>query len=157
MKNRNVGFLISGIAIVIVIIVLIFNSGLKTIIGQTCTHGPSCSMYDTIAIQTNVSLAIAGLVLVIGLFLIFAKEPERVVVKKIKEKRKKLDLKGLSKGEKEVVKMLQDEGGAIFQATLMEKLNMGKVGVTRLLDKLESKQVVERKRRGMNNIVVLRD
>ena len=157
MKNRNVGFLISGIAIVIVIIVLIFNSGLKEIIGDTCTHGPSCSMYDTIAIQTNVSLAIAGLVLVIGLFFIFAKEPERVVVKKIKEKKKKLDLKGLSKDEKEVVKMLQDEGGAIFQATLMEKLGIGKVGVTRLLDKLESKQIIERKRRGMNNIVVLKD
>ena len=38
----------------------------------------------------------------------------------------------------------------------MEKLNIGKVGITRLLDKLEAKQLIERKRRGMNNIVVLR-
>jgi len=39
----------------------------------------------------------------------------------------------------------------------MERLQVGKVGVTRLLDKLEAKQIVERKRRGMNNIVVLKD
>ena len=39
----------------------------------------------------------------------------------------------------------------------MEKLGTGKVGITRLLDKLESKQIIERKRRGMNNVVVLKD
>ena len=38
----------------------------------------------------------------------------------------------------------------------MEKLDIGKVKTTRLLDKLEAKQLIERKRRGMNNIVVLR-
>jgi len=35
------------------------------------------------------------------------------------------------------------------------RLGIGKVGMTRMLDKLESKGLVERKRRGMNNVVVL--
>jgi len=35
-------------------------------------------------------------------------------------------------------------------------LGIGKVGLTRLLDKLEAKQLIERKRRGMNNIVLLK-
>ena len=117
-------------------------------------------MYDTIAMQTYLSLTIAGVVLVIGLFLIFAKESEKIIVKtrtvKIKEKKKKKDLSGLNKDEKEVIKILESENGAIFQKTLMEKLDIGKVGMTRLLDKLESKEIIERKRRGMNNIVVLR-
>ena len=156
MKNKNVGFLVAGIAIVIGIIVLIFNLGLKNIVGETCTHGPSCSMYDTITIQTYVSLAIALLVLVIGLFLVFAKEHEKIVVKKIKDKKKKISLDGLDKDEKKVVEVLQTEGGAAFQSALMEKLEVGKVKITRLLDKLEAKQVIERKRRGMNNIVMLR-
>jgi len=39
----------------------------------------------------------------------------------------------------------------------MEKLGIGKVGITRLLDKLEAKQIIERKRRGMSNIVVLKN
>jgi len=156
MKNKNVGFLITGISIVIGIIVLIFNLGLRNIASQTCSHGSECSMYDTISLQTWISLAIAGLILAIGLFLIFAKEHERIIVKKFKEKRK-IDLEGLEKKEREAVNILLKENGAIFQSALMERLGIGKVGLTRLLDKLEAKQITERKRRGMNNIIVLKD
>jgi uncharacterized membrane protein len=115
-------------------------------------------MYETIAVQTWISLAIAGLVLVIGLFLIFSKEEKEIVVKTVKEKvqKKKLNLEGLNSKEKETIKLLQENGG-MFQADLMEKLVMGKVGLTRLLDKLEAKQIIERKRRGMNNFVVLKE
>jgi uncharacterized membrane protein len=157
MKNKNVGYLISGIAIVIGFIIYIFNTALKDIVGATCSHGPSCEMYDTIAVQTWISVGITGLILVIGLFFIFAKEEERVVIKKVKEPKKKLNLSGLNNQEKQVIKILQEENGTIFQADLMEKLGIGKVGITRLLDKLEAKQLIERKRRGMNNVVVLKN
>ena len=159
MKNRNVGYLIIGIAVIIGVIIWIFNAGLKRIVGQTCSHGGACTMYDTITVQTWLSLAISGIVLIIGLFLIFSKEQEKIVIKKVKQKirKKKLDLSGLGSEEKKAVKILQEENGAIFQKTLMERLEVGKVGMTRLLDKLESKQIIERKRRGMNNIVVLID
>ena len=70
MKNKNVGYLISGIAIIMAALVLIFNYGVKDIIGATCSHGPSCSMYTTLAIQTWISLAIVGIILIIGLFFI---------------------------------------------------------------------------------------
>ena len=89
-------------------------------------------------------------------------DPEKVMEAWIayEEKRaargKKINLDSLEPKEREVIKILQEENGTIFQATLMEKLNMGKVGITRLLDKLEAKQIIERKRRGMNNVVVLR-
>lgn len=158
MKNRNVGFLIVGLAVIIGIIILIFNLGLKQIVGATCSHGPACTMYETIAIQTYTSLAIAGLIFIIGLFLIFSKENEKIVLKTktVREKRKPVDTSNLDSEEKKIVKILQEENGAIFQKTLMEKLEIGKVGMTRLLDKLEAKQIIERKRRGMNNIVVLR-
>jgi len=157
MENKNAGWLIIGISILIVIIVLIFNMGLKTIVGQTCGHGPTCTMFDTIALQTYISLTIAGIILVIGLVLMFVKPKEKIIVKKIKERKKKLNLKGLNAKEMKVVRMLQSENGAIFQRTLMEKLDIGKVGMTRVLDKLESKDIIERKRRGMNNIVVLKN
>ena len=159
MKNKHVGFLIISIAIVMAIIVLIFNIGLRNIVDGTCSHGNSCTMYDTITLQTWFSLAIVGLVLAIGLFLIFSKEEERIIIKKIrtKERKKKLDLTSLDKEEKEVIKLLQKENGGMFQRTLMEELEMGKVKTTRLLDKLEAKQFIERKRRGMNNIVLLKN
>ena len=145
MENKTVGWIITGIAVLMAVIVWIFNNALKRIVGDTCTHGDSCSMYDTIAIQTWVSLAIVGVVLIIGIVLMFVKPKEKIIVKTIKEKKKKKDYSGLDRREKEVVDLLLNEGNAMFQADLMEKLNIGKVGVTRLLDKLESKQIIERK------------
>ena len=156
MRNRNVGFLVVGISIIIGIIVWIFNLGLKNIVSQTCSHGSTCTMYDTISLQTYISLGVAGLILIIGIFLIFWKPDEKIVVKKYKEKRRKIDLSGFEKDERAVIEILEKENGAMFQSNLMEKLGIGKVGMTRLLDKLEAKQVIERKRRGMNNIIVLR-
>lgn len=163
MENKHVGMIISGIAVVMVFIVLIFNIGLKRIVGETCSHGASCSMYDTIAIQTWISFGLAIIILVIGIVIMTIKpkekiiEKERIIVKKVKEKKKPLNLKGLEKDEKQVIRLLQEEGNAMFQADLMEKMEMGKVKTTRLLDKLEAKQLIERKRRGMNNIVVIKD
>jgi uncharacterized membrane protein len=157
MKNKNVGYLIVGISVFIFLIVIIFNSALNKIVGDTCTHGPTCSMFDTIAVQTWISLAIAFVVLLIGVFLVFSKEEKEIVIKKVKErvKKRKLDLSGLDVVEKKAVGLLEKEGG-MFQKSLMDELGVGKVKMTRLIDKLEARGIAERKRRGMNNIVVLR-
>jgi len=161
MKNRNVGYLIIGISIVIGAIIWIFNLGLKNIVGQTCTHGPACTMYDTIAIQTYTSLAIAGLILVIGLFFVLSKEEEKIIVKKIKEKvevkRKPINYNMLSSDERRIAKVIEGENGAIFQSDIIDKAGFSKVKVSRLLDRLEAKQLIERKRRGMTNVVVLKN
>ncbi len=155
MKNKHVGILIIGISLIIGLIVLLFNVALKKIVSTSCEHGISCPMYGTIADQTYISLVIAALVLFIGIFIFFSKPEERVVFKKTNGK-VKIRLSGLDEDEKKVVELLAKENRAMFQRTLMEKLEIGKVKTTRLLDRLESKGLVERKRRGMNNIVVLK-
>lgn len=164
MENKNVGFLLLGIAILLVLIIFLFQGALNDIMASTCAlggeeHVVSCPMSDGINQQTYLSLGIVGLLIIVGIVLIFSKPAERVVVKKVavKEKKKKLKLEGLDRDEKKIVNLLQNENGTMFQATLKEKLDVGKVKLTRLLDKLEAKQIIERKRRGMNNIVVLRD
>ena len=158
MENKHVGFLIIGIAVLLVAIIFLFQNALTQIVKGSCSMEEEfCPMYDTITQQTYLALAIVGILIIIGLVLIFAKPKEKIIIRKVKESKKKLNLDGLEKSEKEVITLLQKDNGAMFQSTLMEKLNMGKVGVTRLLDKLEAKQIIERKRRGMNNIVVLRD
>jgi len=157
MENKHVGGLIIGIAVIMAIIVFIFNSAMKTIVSNSCTEGPTCPMWGTIATQTWLSISITGIVLLIGIAIMFTKPKEKVVIKTIKEKKKKIDISGLEKNEKEAMEIIQKENGAMFQNALMEKLGIGKVGITRLLDKLEAKQLIERKRRGMNNIVVLKN
>lgn len=161
MKNRNVGFLILGIAVVMIAIVLILNSNLKSTLGQICTHGPSCSMYSTLSLQTWISLAIIGIIIAIGLFLIFSKEEKEIVIKKVKTeakeiKRKPINYNALDKEEKTLIKLLEEANGTIFQSDLVEKSQFDKVKVSRILDRLEGKQLIERKRRGMTNVVILK-
>lgn len=158
MENKHVGFLVLGIAALLIFIIFLFQAALKDIIIASCgaAHTTACPMSQSVNQQTYLSLGIVGILAVIGFVLIFAKPEERIIIKKVKEKKKKLDLKGLDKDEKKVVQLLKDENGTMFQATLKESLDVGKVKLTRLLDKLEAKQIIERKRRGMNNIVVLR-
>ena len=155
MKNKNVGILIVAIAIILAIIILTFNISMKNIVSQSCSHGPECTMYDTISTQTNVSLLVTGFIVFIGLFIMLSKPETKTIVKK--EKAKKVNTKGLNEEELSVVNLLRKENKAMFQRDLMEKLEIGKVKTTRLLDKLEAKQIIERKRRGMNNIIVLKE
>lgn len=156
MENKSVGLMVIGISLVMIGVIFLFNSALKDIISTSCTeHGTSCPMYDTVTKQTALSLGIVAILIFVGIVIMFNKPKEKVVIKKVLEKKKKLDLEGLERDEKKVVKLLLLEKGGMFQADLMEKLEMGKVKLTRLLDKLESKGILERKRRGMNNIVIL--
>lgn len=159
MENKNVGYILLGVAILLVVIILLFQSALKEIVAASCgsEHSLTCPMNITINQQTYLALGIVALLIIVSVVLIFTKPKEKIIIKKIKEKKKKLNLQGLDKDEKKVVEILGKENGAMFQRTLMEKLEIGKVKMTRLLDKLEAKQIIERKRRGMNNIVVLRN
>ena len=159
MENKHVGYLILGISLVLIFIIFLFQNALQDIVTASCglPHAASCPMNQTIKQQTFLSLGIVGVLLAIGFVLVFAKPKERIITRKVKEPKKKIDLDGLDSREREIIKILENENGTIFQAELMEKLKTGKVGITRLLDKLEAKQLIERKRRGMNNIVVLRD
>jgi uncharacterized membrane protein len=162
MKNKNVGYLIIGIAIVIGFIILIFNAGLKRIVGETCSH-QGCSMFDTIAVQTWLSTAIAGVILVIGLFLIYSKEETKIITKTkkvevpIEKKSEPIDYSKLDKDEKIIIKSVEEANGTIFQSDLVEKTEFNKVKISRILDRLEGRQLIERKRRGMTNVVVLKN
>lgn len=159
MENKKVGWLILGIATFVAMVVYIFHYSLNEIVTASCSHGDSCSMYDTMTSQLWLSFAIVGIIVGIGLYIMFTKPEEKIVIQKVKEKAKvkKLDLEGLDKIEVKAIGIIQEEGTAMFQKDLMEKLEVGKVKMTRLLDKLEAKQLIIRKRRGMNNIVVLRN
>ena len=157
MENKYVGWIIIGIAFLMIVITWIFNNALKEIVKDTCTHGSTCTMFDTIRTQTFFSLSIILVILIIGLVIMFTKPKERIIIKKIKEKRKKLNLDKLEIEEKKIIDLLLKEGKSMFQSELMKKLGIGKVKTTRLLDKLESKQFIERKRQGLNNIVLLKE
>ncbi len=163
MKNRNVGFLIIGIAVIIGILVLLFDSSTRNNISQLCSHGTSCGMYDVVNTQTYISFVVIFVILLIGIVLVFTKESEKLVVKKIKpygeitpKKFSKKSLSSLSKEEAKIMNFLIENKGSLLQSEIVEKTNLNKVKITRILDSLETQNLIERKRRGMTNIVVLK-
>jgi uncharacterized membrane protein len=58
--------------------------------------------------------------------------------------------------ERKIYKLIMDENGVIFQAQLVEKSNFSKGKVTLILDRLEARGLLERKRHGMSNVVMLK-
>ncbi len=94
------------------------------------------------------------LVFVSGLLLALRKDQERP-----DERRKNWmqTARDLDSDEKSLYLMVAERDGAMFQSELVEKTGHTKVRVTRMLDKLEAKGLIERRRRGLTNIIVLKD
>ena len=167
MKNRIVGILIVGIAVLIAFITFSFNRALTSIVNTACSHGSTCPMWGTIDFQTNVSMGIMVFVALIGLYLIFFGKEEKIVTKiktikpqveskKITKENYQKVMKNLSGEEKVLLGKIIEAQGSIFQSDLVDKTKLNKVKVTRILDKLEGKDLIERKRRGMTNVIILK-
>ena len=167
MRNRIVGFIILGIALLIGFITYSFNRALTSIINASCSHGSTCPMWGSLNFQTNVSIGVTVFVALIGIYLIFFGREEKIVTK-IKRIREQFEarkitkenyhgiMKNLDKEEKLVFGKIIDAQGAILQSDIVAKTKLNKVKITRVLDKLEVMELIERKRRGMANIVILK-
>jgi len=167
MKNQIIGILIIGIAALIGFIIFSFNKALTDIVNTACLHGPSCPMYKTIEFQTNVSIGIMIFVASIGIYLIFFGKEEKIITKvkvlkpqiepkKITKENYQKIMNTLTKDEKLVLEKVIEAQGAIFQSELVEKTNFSKAKVSRILDKLEGKGLIERRRRGMTNVIIMK-
>jgi uncharacterized membrane protein len=58
--------------------------------------------------------------------------------------------------EQKIVSLIIDEGGTIFQSLLVDRSGYSKSKVSLILDRLEAKKILERKRHGMSNAIVLK-
>ncbi|MBS3151346.1 MarR family transcriptional regulator [Candidatus Woesearchaeota archaeon] len=167
MENKYVGYLLLGISIFVIFLLFLFNSTLKEIIGASCGEvheGELCPMNQNVDQQTYIALGVTGLLIIVSIVLIFSK-PQKEVQKEIivqtktiekKTPKKIFDTTDLKPEEKQVLELIKDNK-AIFQADLIEKTGFGKAKMTRIIDRLEGKNFVERKRRGMTNVVVLKE
>jgi uncharacterized membrane protein len=64
--------------------------------------------------------------------------------------------KMLDEGEKRLYALIRERGGEMLQKDIVASGSFSKAKVTRLLDKLEGKEVVARERHGMTNKIRLR-
>jgi len=146
MEKKTVGYIVVGISALIGLIIFAFNRALTDIVNTACSHGPECPMWGSIRFQTTVSLGIMLAIIGVGIYLILSDRP----IKKIAKSHTKL-----TGDENKIVKLLEKNDGTMFQSDMVEKTEFTKVKITRLLDRLEGKKIVHRRRRGMTNVVIL--
>lgn len=151
MENRHVGYIIIGLSVLLAFIVYSYDKALESIVSTTCGHGEACPMVATIDTQRNISLGLIGALAVVGLYISFFLQDVK------KRAKTRLSTEMMTNDEKRILKLLQENKGSVFQSEIVKELGASKVKVTRLLDGLESKKIIERKRRGMSNLVVLRE
>ena len=166
MKNRVAGFIIVGIALLIGFIVFSFNMALTDIVNASCSHGPSCPMWGTINFQTYVGMGIMVFVIGVGVYFIFAGENEKIITtiirERIKEKEKPVVKdyteikKTLDEDQNKILDVIIANQGTSFQSQIVEKTEMTKVKISRELDRLEGMGIIERRRHGMSNVIVLK-
>lgn len=66
---------------------------------------------------------------------------------------KQYDLSRLSEEDKNIFLFIKEHHSGVYQSHLVKEFNLSKVQATRLLDKLEGWELIERKRRGLTNLV----
>jgi uncharacterized membrane protein len=105
--------------------------------------------------ESIVGLIFLASLIGVSLYLIFFVKPVQVVAKDM-AKFKKI-AKTLQEEERRVYELIVEAGGSIFQSDLVSKTGFSKVKISRILDKLESRGLLERRRRGMANLVVIKE
>jgi len=106
-----------------------------------------------VLIVTSIILGISGAYLLLP---VSVEKPAEVSVLGERKGRWEKISKTLKDDERKIYKAILDSDGLINQSEIAEKTGLSKSNVSRSLDLLESKGLVERKRRGMGNIVLLK-
>ncbi|MEK6875014.1 MAG: MarR family transcriptional regulator [Nanoarchaeota archaeon] len=120
-----------------------------------CVHqqGLTCPYQELnrLALPKFIGLGVITFLFIVGLLLYLKKQPQEKIREKAAVTTKSLD------GEEALIfDILRQSEGMIFQSDLVTKTALSKVKITRILDKLEGKNLIERRRRGMTNAVILK-
>jgi uncharacterized membrane protein len=156
MKTKQVGFIIVGISVMLLVVMISFIKELQTTLRAGCACPPgACPMESNLPVQGYLGFTLIAIIGVLGGILVLtSKKAERLAIEK-SEKIQKM-LKTLKEEEKRIHELIESSDGVIFQSDLVDRSGYSKVKVSRILDKLESKGLVERRRRGMTNVIILK-
>jgi len=173
MNNRTIGLIIITLTVIFAIAYSILWNDLRNEIrgkatilpGGECIHeeGTQCPFLELDKINPLFYIGISSISLLVAfsLYLIIKSDAKEKIKSKSEELKLESQVKpedlNLDNEEKKVYDLIKEADGSIFQSELVDKTGLSKVRVTRILDKLEGKKIIERKRRGMTNIVILKN
>lgn len=161
-RTMTLAAVLIGFSIILLFLLALIKSGIDSQSAFLCEkfHENNLDMQQCPAHKSSsswlitLSFGVASLILGIGLYMLFAgreHEPE------VHERQMKpADIEKMDNEERSIYELVKAGSGSAYQSDLIKSTGYSKVKITRLLDKMESKGVIERKRRGMTNIIVLR-
>lgn len=122
------------------------HNGANKDMTQCPAHNSNTSWYIVTAFIASF-LVMGG-----GVNLFLSKEKKEIILESLHP----VDLAKLDEEEKKIYDLLTLHEGSVYQSDLIKETGFSKVHTTRVLDKMEGKKILERKRRGMTNIIVLK-
>ena len=144
MKFRNVGLLNIGMGLSMALVTLSY-----------------CIFTDNkeLIAQSILGAGISVIQIIMGIKLMRSNDdsftPKIKIMKFDQDEIRELDKSQLSDDEASIIFKLEKQN-EILQSDLMKMLGLNKVKMSRLLKKLEEKDLIEKKKKGMNNLIVLK-
>lgn len=118
-----------------------------------CPVHQANSAWNKVSWVILVGFGIGILIFGVGAYLAFF---YKTGSKELKREFKQIDFSKLDDEEKRIYDIIKGKNGSAYQSDLIKETGFSKVKVTRILDKMETGDIIERKRRGMTNIIVLK-
>ncbi len=114
---------------------------------ESCKDNGEHNDYENIISTLKILVAFLG---GIGFYLLLTKA-EKIV------EQKEYDITKLNSEEKKVFYFIKEnKDKVVYQSNIVKHFNFPKSKISRILDKLEQTDIIERKRRGMTNIILLK-
>jgi uncharacterized membrane protein len=159
LDHKTMGTILAGLGLLLIIILVLIKINFDSqavFFCEAVDADPDRDMSDCPAHQSNIPwLVMAGfgisfVILGAGIYFILLNNKE-------KKEFSAMDVSKLNKDELKIYNILNERKGSAYQSDLINGTGFSKVKMTRLLDKLEfDDKILERKRRGMTNIVILK-
>jgi len=156
-KNSLIGIGLIVVAIILVMIVGYFRYAVAVVQADSCGMTvDECPHAKNIPPEVFAGYAIAFVISALGAYLIIGDLRSAKLKSKSADEFNKV-ASALHGDEKKLYDLVASGDGVMFQSDLVEKSGLQKVKVSRVLDRLEAQGLLERRRRGMSNVVILKN
>ena len=151
--TRETGYLLATLGVIFLIIAAIYAAEWYDVTNKSCEmacgelHEVYCTHRGTLPIHIYAGITLALLMAGIGGYLALKGPSGRAYA---------VDSAKLDGDEAKIAALLKENEGVMFQSDIVEKTGFSKSKVSRILDKMEARGLVERRRRGMTNVVILK-
>ncbi|MEX0932966.1 MAG: hypothetical protein WDZ77_02605 [Candidatus Pacearchaeota archaeon] len=150
-NNKQLGVILVIFSLIVGGIFLYYISNLtEKSVELGCFEDVNCFSVERGLSVSHAAIGIFSFILALGVYLLLFNR-EKII------KQKEYDLSKLNKEEKGIflfIKENKDKG--VYQSEIVEKFSFPKSKISRILDKFERFDLIERKRRGMTNLIFLK-